>query len=176
MNNEFKIFIDLDGVICDFAGKVRELLGISPMNSEELMERVEEESFDKKLMWKAINAYDAHTPFFYSLDKMPDADDLFDFVTEYFDRENIGFLTASGNTPADAPHQKRRWVRKHYGSYHVNVVTKSHEKAAMATPTTILIDDRPKSIDPWISAGGIGILHKNAKDTIEQLKKILKVD
>lgn len=175
MTNKYKIKMDMDGVTCDFAGKVRFLLGMSPKNTEELMERVEEESFDKKLMWKAIHAYDTHTPFFYSLDKLPDADDLFDFVIEHFDHEDIGFLTASGYTPVDAAHQKRRWIRKHYGDYQVDVVSKSHDKAVFATSTTILIDDREKSITPWIEAGGIGILHKNSKDTIEQLKKILGI-
>ena len=36
----------------------------------------------------------------------------------------------------------------------------------------ILIDDTPKKITGWTSAGGIGILHKSARDTISKLKKL----
>ena len=36
--------------------------------------------------------------------------------------------------------------------------------------TSILIDDNEKKISNWRNANGIGILHTNTKDTIEQLK------
>ena len=35
-----------------------------------------------------------------------------------------------------------------------------------------MIDDRPKNIEAWENAGGIGILHKSAKHTIDELKKL----
>ena len=40
----------------------------------------------------------------------------------------------------------------------------------------VLIDDRPKNIEAWEAAGGIGIIHTSAKNTIEQLKKLRKND
>lgn len=39
----------------------------------------------------------------------------------------------------------------------------------------ILIDDTPKKVVDWQNAGGIGILHKNASDTISKLRKLLKL-
>ena len=36
----------------------------------------------------------------------------------------------------------------------------------------VLIDDRQSNIDAWESEGGIGILHKNARDTIKELKML----
>jgi len=33
-------------------------------------------------------------------------------------------------------------------------------------------DDRESNIDQWRAAGGIGILHTSASDTIRQLKKL----
>jgi 5'-nucleotidase len=175
MKHGYTAVIDLDGVMSDFSRKVAELMKIAPQESLDLMERVDEKTIDKKRMWRYINEFDAHTPFFYSLEKMRDADELFSFITDHFDHDNIFFLTASGYTPSDAAHQKRRWVRKHYGSYKIEVVEKSHDKAKFATPNTILIDDREKSIKPWVEAGGIGILHKDAASTIAQLRKILEV-
>ena len=35
-----------------------------------------------------------------------------------------------------------------------------------------MIDDRQSNIDAWESEGGIGILHKNARDTINELKRL----
>ena len=36
----------------------------------------------------------------------------------------------------------------------------------------ILIDDYPKNVQQFKSAGGIGILHSNTQTTISQLRKI----
>lgn len=42
----------------------------------------------------------------------------------------------------------------------------------MIAPGDILIDDMEKNITRWVEAGGVGILHVNAADTIEQLKAL----
>jgi hypothetical protein len=39
---------------------------------------------------------------------------------------------------------------------------------------SILVDDRNKSIDPWVEAGGIGVLHKSVPDTIGQLRELIQ--
>ena len=44
------------------------------------------------------------------------------------------------------------------------------QKAAFAAKGNVLIDDRGKNIDAWVKAGGIGIKHKTARDTITELK------
>lgn len=170
MSHGYTVACDMDGVVSDFSGAVGALLGLSLAPGQEIETHPE---FNKKLMWRAINRFDSHTPFYYSLELKPDAMELWDFITDRFDQYDIMFLTASGHTPADAPHQKRRWVRKQFGPYDTHVVSKSHEKAAFALPNRILIDDRPKSIDPWVEAGGIGILHVSAADTIARLKEII---
>ena len=43
-----------------------------------------------------------------------------------------------------------------------------------ATPNTILIDDMEKNIKAWVDAGGIGILHTSAADSIKQLQQYMK--
>ena len=54
------------------------------------------------------------------------------------------------------------------------MVSKSPDKAEYAHPYSILIDDREKSIDPWRTKGGIGILHTSAEETIAQLQAIVE--
>ena len=166
---DYKIFLDLDGVLANFSGKVAELMGFVLDEGAEISAHPQ---FIKKKMWQYINSHDWHTPFFYSLDKMKDADILFDYVLNEFDHKNVEILTASGTSPVDAPQQKIRWVRKHFGKFKVNVVSKSADKAQFASPMSILVDDRMKSIEPWISAGGTGILHVNAIKTIEVLEQL----
>jgi 5'(3')-deoxyribonucleotidase len=48
------------------------------------------------------------------------------------------------------------------------------EKEKYADKGAVLIDDRESNIEKWEKAGGTGILHKNTKDTLEKLSKIMK--
>ena len=162
LKSNYTIAIDADGVICDFSKRVKEITGETPENAR-----------NKGKIWVSISDYDKNVqPFFETLEKMPDADTLMNFVKSNF--YNYFILTACGFTPRDAADQKKRWFAKNYGKdLIVKVVTKSPDKAQYANEHTILIDDRSKSIDPWVAAGGIGILHTDANSTIEQLKKYL---
>lgn len=158
-NTTYELFCDADGCLCDFDEKIREITG------------KECHELPKGTLWQHVDRYNQTTPFFESLAKMPGADRLVQFMTSTF--EKVSILTACGNTPKDAREQKIIWFHKNYPQLKVNVVIKSPDKARFAHPRAILIDDRMKSIEPWVAAGGIGILHKNAEDTIRQLQEIL---
>jgi hypothetical protein len=45
-------------------------------------------------------------------------------------------------------------------------------KQMFAGPNRILIDDMEQTINEWNAAGGIGIHHTSADNTISQLKKL----
>lgn len=156
----YSVALDSDGVIADFDKKVVDIFGKHPS------------AIQKKFLWNEITRYnDEVEPFFLSLDMMSGAQRLIEYVKRHADAVYI--LTASGHTPKDVAEQKRAWYTKHFPDMTVVVVRKSEDKAKYATPTTILIDDRAKSIDPWIAAGGIGILHTSVDTTIGELQKIL---
>ena len=59
-------------------------------------------------------------------------------------------------------------------------ITFEHEKWKYAVSDdekqNILIDDFPSKIDPWDAAGGIGILHINADNTIKILQLLKDTD
>ena len=159
----FDIFIDSDGVLADFSAYCEAHYGKLP----EALSGSEKAKF-----WAWVQRHnDTVEPFFESLPKMNGADDLVDFCQRNFSR--VVVLTASGYTPKDGAAQKMRWYARHLPDLEVIVVAKSPDKAAYATPRTILVDDRAKSIDPWVAAGGIGILHTSVDDTIEQLRAFL---
>jgi 5'(3')-deoxyribonucleotidase len=164
-NSQPIVFVDMDGVIADFSKAVAEKIlpgwneGASDANK-----KVDRE------MWKGITLYQRRGGhFWYDLDPMPDTMVLWNYVKKY----NPQILTAAGNPEYNAGEQKLRWMAERFGKdVVVNVVRRSAEKAQFATPGAILIDDKRKSIDPWEAAGGVGILHTTAVDTIVQLKKM----
>ena len=160
MIKDYIVYVDMDGVVADFEGAVRDKLGLS--------------MDDKKAkVWGKIKHHnDTVEPWFYSLPKMSDADVLWEFVTGNFD--NVEILTASGSTPRDAAGQKRAWIGDHFGyDVKVNVVGAASEKQAFAHGNACLIDDRHKALTPFINAGGIGILHTSANKTISTLKVMM---
>ena len=159
------VYVDMDGVVADFGGALLERFGIT---------------FDtapKGKVWGKIMRYNDNVEdWFYSLPLMSDAEALWAFVTEHF--EQVEILTASGTSPRDAPGQKRAWIGEKFGyDVKVNVVGSASEKAAFvvghAVPP-ILIDDRNRSIGPFVKAGGIGILHTSAVETINTLEAMMK--
>lgn len=54
----------------------------------------------------------------------------------------------------------------------INIVYNEQKKDYCTGPLCILIDDLQTNINEWRKLGGTGILHKNAKDTINELKKL----
>lgn len=148
----FELFLDLDGVFADFDKRVIHLSG--GRHPREI----------KQGMWKMIMA---DRDFFISLEMMPDAMTLWDYVKQYKPK----FLT--GAPPGNrAQSQKREWVVKHFGPEHQTIVLPSKEKQNYSGHYKVLVDDMSKNIDAWISKGGAGILHRDVWDTIDQLEEL----
>lgn len=150
------IYLDIDGVFADFDAAILKGMGVPS------------EDADSDEMWDYIMKETETNKWFYNLPKMEGADTLYNYVKGY----KHTFLSASGDDPKwQIANQKKGWVKKYYGAKTI-VVKHSRNKAKYATENSILIDDRSKSIKPWVEAGGIGILHKNVSDTIRQLKEL----
>ncbi len=154
---EYKIMVDMDGVLADFIRGVNDKIegGYIEGNNTQLWKDIKKYSNQGGRLWA-------------ELEPMADAMELWNYVKQY----NPQILTSGGNPAFGADEQKHEWIKRVIGNPKVNIVRKSGEKAGLATPQTILIDDLRKSIDPWVAAGGIGILHTSAKNTIAELKKL----
>jgi len=145
---QYKIYVDMDGVLADFVEGVNKLLDVEYSD-----ENYKSDPEYRTKMWKAVAKYSKEGGQLWAeLNPMKDAKQLWSYVEKY----NPEILTASGNPSFGAEAQKRQWVPWMIG----------------ATPDSILIDDQPKSIKPWVAAGGIGILHTSAANTISELKKL----
>lgn len=74
-------------------------------------------------------------------------------------------------TTVDA--DKRYWVARHMSpTLPVTTTISGAAKALYAAPGRILLDDIQRNIDAWIAAGGIGILHVSADETLAQLEAL----
>ena len=152
--------------MCDFSAYCLEHYGKPTEN----LEKDEKKKFWQWVQWHNDNVQ----PFFKSLPMMENADKLVQYCQDNF--RSVQVLTACGFTPITAAQQKKEWYAKHFPTLECITVRKSPDKARYAHSRAILIDDRMKSIEPWIAAGGIGILHKNSQDTIQQLRGFLEYD
>ena len=68
---------------------------------------------------------------------------------------------------------KMHWIQQNLDMDTHWVFTKAKHKSLIAEPGRILIDDFEPNIRKWKEAGGLGILHKNAEETIRILEVLL---
>jgi FMN phosphatase YigB (HAD superfamily) len=152
--NKYKIYCDMDGVLVDFNKGYFELTG-------QQLDGVHRTDTN---FWDPIN--DAGYEFWINLDWMSDGHKLWSYIEKYNPK-----LLSAPSRQEDSRVAKLDWVYKELPGVHLILRSAKHKKD-FASPTSILIDDRVDNIADWVGAGGIGILHKNAKDTISQLKDL----
>jgi hypothetical protein len=157
---QYKLYVDLDGVMANLEKFVFELTGHWLTDNDE----ADGDAWDQFHVMAERNE-----PTYSIFEMMPDAPQLWDYVKKY----KPTILTATGPDYEYATREKTQWVQKHLpGHGEIITVQRSRKKAEHASPTSILIDDRMVSIGPWTKAGGIGIRHSSAHDTITQLKQL----
>lgn len=147
----YKIYCDMDGVLVDFNKGYYELTGVD----------LEGRHLNDTNFWDPIN--EAGYDFWINLKWMSDGRKLWSHIEKF----NPELLSAPSRQP-DSRIAKHDWVKRELPGVHLTLRSAKNKKE-FASPTSILIDDREDNINDWIGAGGIGILHKNAKDTIGQL-------
>lgn len=119
-----------------------------------------------------------HQDMYKDLPKMEDADDLIAALEIFgmFDSFDIEILTALPSLAQfpNAEQHKREWIEKHFPlGWKFKVGPFAVDKQLHAKPGDILIDDKLRNIDQWTNAGGIGIHHISAQDTILRLAEVL---
>ncbi len=145
----------MDGVLVDFEKGYKELTGYYTKSHT-----------DSNTFWEPI---DAEGPSFWAnLPWMPDGQELWRYIKKY--KPNI--LSAPSQDPSSKI-GKEAWLKMNLqNSFKKAYFYSRANKKLFAGPNRILIDDMKQTIDEWNAAGGIGIFHTSAADTISQLKKL----
>lgn len=152
------IYVDMDGVIADFEKRYKEKFNVSP-----------EQTRDNKSFGGFFDKFIADKEFA-TLDMMPDARLLLQFLDTLSEPKEILSSTASEKWHDNIMPQKKEWLKNHGIQYKANLVPGKKHKYKFATPDSIIIDDTKSVIDDWTKAGGIGIWHTDAISTITMLK------
>ena len=163
---DVKIYLDMDGVLADFSRGVTEMchMEATPLNGRRSAK------YDD-LMWIAIKKVEH---FYGKLHLIPGAEDMFHLIFGRYGKqcEILTGIPLPKRGIADAKQDKIDWVqRKLAKDIKVNVVYRKEKLLYCTGKESILIDDREKSIKEWEQAGGTGILHINAENTIAVLKE-----
>jgi len=151
---DYKIYCDMDGVLADFESGYEELTGID----------LKGEFKKGDDFWDPIKV--AGVGFWAGLKWMPGGQELWDYLKPF----NPQLLSAPSREQSSRI-GKHVWV-KHKIPGTKLILRYASQKQELATPESILIDDRQINIDQWEAAGGIGILHTSTANTIQQLQKL----
>lgn len=150
----YEVYCDMDGVLVDFDKGYENLTGKSVKNIF-----VSDKSF-----WEPLTK--AGAGFWINLEWMSDGKQLWNYIEKY----NPQLLSAPSRQESSKI-GKKIWVRRNLPN--VPLLLKAAKyKQEYASPNSILIDDRKDNIERWNAAGGIGIYHISATNTIKQLQKL----
>lgn len=152
---QYKIYCDMDGVIVDFEGGYEKLTG-KDIRGKHIKGDAD--------FWQPIT--DAGEAFWTEMEWMKDGKELWNYIKPYSPK-----LLSAPSRQESSRTGKQKWVNQNIPG--TPLLLKSAEyKQFYASPRSILIDDRADNIQRWKDAGGIGILHTSAANTIQQLKEL----
>ena len=161
---EYKVYLDMDGVLADFDKRFEDLSGMLPRNFEE--------KYGKNKFWDFIDE-ENKVKFWVGIPVMPGVPSLINAVKKY-DYE----ILTSPSAKKQSRLGKILWVRKHKNLFdrdpYINF-KKAKEKHLIKPnlqKTDILIDDRLDTINRWNEAGGTGVHYQNINQVLKDLKNL----
>jgi hypothetical protein len=155
--DQYILMVDMDGVLTDFDGQFRKQFNVGDPTKYE-------DKHGPKEFWKLVHS--AGKEYWSRMPWKNDGKKLWSYIKKY----NPTILS----TPSSAQFSKdgkNEWIKRELKVFDRDRIILSHGKEKYVKgPNYILIDDRPKNINKWKGAGGVGIVHTNAFKTIKQLK------
>jgi hypothetical protein len=156
--DNFKLFVDLDGVLCDFNKDFANKFGKgSPRNVLD--------KYGESMIISLIES--AGLTFWSRMSWLPKSRLLWEFLKDYnptilSDPKKFFFSQAG----------KSLWVSRELGKRYCKSAILMEHKYKYAKSGYVLIDDYDKNIKRWEANGGIGILYE---DNITTIRKIIDI-
>lgn len=159
------VYVDLDGVLCDFKKRFFELYKDVP--EIDYPSKTKEKSEYKKRFDDFILG--GH---FASLESMSDFETGLCFLESIEDLYTIKILSSSAKEKyiEEVSKQKEKWLTDWEIKYPVIIVPGKKLKQYYACPLGLLIDDTLSNVEEWRERGGKAILHRSWKHTIEEFE------
>ena len=155
VKEKYEIYCDMDGVIVDFERGYEELTG------KDIRGNHVKGDGD---FWQPIT--DAGVEFWAKLKWMPDGKQLWDYI-----KKHKPSLLSAPSREESSRIGKHIWVENNIPG--VNLILRAADKKQeFASPNAVLIDDRADNVQRWKDAGGVGIHHTSAENTINELEKL----
>jgi len=141
------IFLDLDGVIADFAGAYKAAFNRSAYDDDPF----------------TVQQFVMQIPeFFRILPVLDKGAELVDLLKEQYE---VIFLTTPMEGVESCRRDKLNWVREHFGPGH-DVLFSDNKAEFVMDEKSILVDDMEYNLKPWKAAGGTAINFKDRNDAI----------
>jgi|TARA_B100000123_G_scaffold88075_1_gene63854 5'(3')-deoxyribonucleotidase len=161
ISKESEIYVDMDGVLADFFGAWKKLIGKDWREIKDLP--------------GALQKIRDKDDFWLNIPMTKNANNLLGLIKEL--KGSYTILSAPlPDDPNSEPH-KREWIKKNLTAFPPKKVIITSNKAVHATQpdgtANILIDDYGQNVAKWESAGGVGFKHKDHKfeRTVSNLKQ-----
>lgn len=154
--SQYKIYCDMDGVLCDFNRRFEQFGGMSP--------REYEAKYGTNKFWELIDKVGEQ--FWSKMSWMSDGKQLWTYISKF----KPVLLSAPSMNPSSR-YGKHLWVNENLPGTKL-ILAKREKKRNYSGKNQILIDDRPDNINDWVYEGGIGILHTSTSQTIKDLKQL----
>ena len=155
---KYTIYSDMDGVLSDFDKRFMEF-------SDGLTPKEFESKYGRDKFWELIDIT-VGVPFWAGMDWMPDGKEYWNYIKQY-----DPIILSAPSVRDESKYGKRIWKKRNMPNTKM-ILAFARNKKKYANENSILIDDRPSNVMDWREAGGIGILHVSAADTINQLKEL----
>jgi len=159
-------YVDMDGVLANFFAEYAKLAGVETGNYRDIPPAKTDPTLDKMI----------GTDFFNRLPKFPTTDKLIQMVVKEFGSYKILSSPLRGDHE-NSKEQKIKWIKRELAIQPDEIIVVGRKDSYAVQPDgtqNILIDDRGKNIQGWLSRGGYGIKYQADEDPLSKVQQGIK--
>lgn len=154
-----RVWVDMDGVWADFDAQYEHHFGFRPNRN------VKGHDTD----WDRVREI---PDFFATIPPMKDWMELHSGLVRLVGND-WGVITGCPKDIDSCDNQKRDWIKARFTPVPETICCQSKDKCLHGKPGDVLIDDYLKYRHLWEGMGGIFIHHTSARDSIQQLQRVI---